>query len=143
MRGNPWNSVPVKVLTTANPAAGADPAAFTATPAGKVWELQGAVCVITTDGTGANRYPYLEINIAGVGNYLYAFQATPVTATIAGQICSFLTGVTAGGAIGASLIYVSPVTSIRLVAGTVVRFRFLNLQGGDDATAAGLYYKEV
>lgn len=138
-----WDILGLKQSTTANPAAGADPAAVTV-PSGKRYLVLSAINTVTTDANVANRYPYLHIKNDGSASTAMYMAATPITASIAGQIVSFGGGA-AGGAIGAGQVIAIPIPSggVEVPAAGTIRVQYLNIQATDDAAAMTLIYKEA
>ena len=138
-----WDRILPKTLSTANPAAGADPAVITV-PAKTVYRVMGVFNTITTDGNAADRYPYLlELQDGTNTSGRYA-AATPITASLTGVMTSF-NGGGAGGAVGDAQVQSVPIPprGIELPPAGKLQLKYLNIQAGDDATAAVITYKEA
>lgn len=137
-----WDAIPVSDTQTANPAAGAQPAA-SYVPAGKQWLIVGASVTLNTDANVADRYPYLQMSTDGTYT-LISMQPTPITASITGQFVSFAAGCSPGGAIGNSLAYGSGIgDGIVLSTGGWVRLQLLGIQAADDLAIVTYFYKEA
>ena len=137
-----WDTIPITIAVTANPAAGADPVAFTC-PTGKKRRILAVYASVTTDANVANRYPYLAITPAAGGVY-YVVSHLAVTASITFQGASVVAGAASGGSVGNSQTITIPMGDpTEISAGGSVRLQLLNIQAGDDWSAATLAYKEA
>jgi len=132
-----WDSVPVTAAATADPAAGANPAAVTV-PAGKKWKLFTARCQLVADATVVNRNALVTVTdgTTTVAAFRAAFNQTAST-TVEYTFCDAYPTTTL---LATAVVSYSP---LELPAGYTFQVTFLNLQAGDNATAASYTYKEV
>lgn len=132
----------VRTGATADPAAGADPAAVTVTT-GERWLLLSCACTMVTSADAANRYPYLVITHDGTNAIDRYMATTPTTASLT-QTITFGGGAT-GGAIGDGLMYSIPipVNGIEINSAGIFQVKFLNIQAADNCGVMRYAYKKL
>lgn len=136
-----WDSIPSKNVATTNPAANTT-ISYTV-PAGKRWLVLGAMAVFTTDGTAANRFPYIQFKPDGTNATARYMTTTAHTASIA-LTYSFASGANAAVAMATGLAATVPMgDNIDLPAGAVIEIFHVNGVAADDWGAAQIWYKEA
>lgn len=138
--GNPIN--PVTIAISADPAAGANPVAWTC-PVGKRWKIKSLIGVISTAVAGANRHPYAAIRGDGTNMTGLVIQAAAIIASQTNVSAAFVKDAAPGGLVTSNTGYTNPLGDITLEAGGSIQMLALNLQAADDWTAAILTYEEI
>lgn len=142
MRGNArekftYDGVKPSVTSTADPAAGADPAAVTV-PTGKVWRVLAMRCQTVTSADVANRYPVFYITCDGTIEVYRAGTTTAITASLTTDIAC---GQEYVGRIGNRLTV--GFRPLELPAGATINFALAGIQAADNSTALTVMYQEV
>ena len=136
-----WDSVPLKLGVTANPAAGANPASATV-PAGKVWRVLAYSASLVTSADVADRYIYLSCT-DGAGHVTYRVgEAVPQTASLTVQH-TFHPGAGNSGAMAAATYQTGIGTGLILMTGHTVGVVAAGIQAADDWSAAYYIYQEI
>ena len=136
---NNWESFPTKVLVGNDPAAGADPAAWTV-PAGKRWQIIAAMYELVTAVAAANRYVGIKHYYSGGNKELYYASR----AQVASQDMTWTFGnAPPGGLVQATGFANETMPPLYCEPGDTIKFTVLNLQGADDGSTPTILYREA
>lgn len=134
-----WTPFPKQGSSTANPAAGANPAVVTV-PAGKVHLLLKVFIALTTDATATSRAITLAIT-DGTNTKAWYRILPPQTASLT-NYHTFGPGLVANTTLQTQNVAPIDVPGIELPAGWTWQVIISNIQGGDDCDAVQYEYKE-
>jgi hypothetical protein len=134
-----WDSIPVRVGVTADPAAGADAAAVVV-PAGKRWLFYGGVVQLVAAAVAITRTYYMWVTDATSGFLIYISAGglgitTGQTKQQSWTANSLLTA--------AGTQYGMHIPLLEMPAGTSITIPLTNIQGADNMTAFTYWYKEA
>ncbi len=137
-----WDNVPTKTGQTADPAAGANPAAF-GPPAGRMWKITSIYVQNVASAVAANRRPYvvvLDENGRPMGaSAALTVQLASTTVNWAGA--PFIQGQTQISLDPSVTVLVIP--DAELMPGQTMQLLVGALDGGDDLGALTYGYKEI
>ena len=137
-----WGDLPVQTAVTADPAAGANPAAF-GPPAGRMWRVVGMIVQAVTSAVAGNRRPQVVyINAAGVVMLAAGGAGAQVASTTVNHAPGI--GVAAPTVIAIDPAYTCfPLPDIPIMPGQTVQFRLGAIDGGDDLGPVTFSYQEI
>ena len=133
-----WDKLRVSLAYTANPAAGAQPAAITV-PASQVFQFRGGGYLVTTDANIVNRYPFCGTKDDGTNYHMRAISLLPITASLTAAEAWFVPGAASGGPVGSGLSQTIGIAPLEVDAAGVIQFGLASIQVGDDIGV--VYYK--
>ena len=135
-----WDLMPVISGATADPAAGASPAAVTV-PAGKRWLLIGGACVYDVSADAATRLPAVVIKSDGTnttGQYVAGAVVANEDSTI-----SFGAGVASADLSSAGTVSITIPVGLEIAAGGTFQLVIAAIHANDNAGPLYYYYKEA
>jgi len=133
-----WDSLPMKVGLTADPAAGAQIADIVV-PAGKRWRVFEIQATLVASAAVANRYYTLQMYLDGVNASFVGLNGLVITASQT-RVQSWMAN---SGLQTAGTEYGLSYPDIEIPAGGLIRLVISALDGGDNSSAATYYYKEA
>lgn len=135
-----WDEVTASVGSTADPAAGAQPATITV-PAKRKWKVLSFTEVMVTDANVADRYAFVQHgNLAGAVLQVF-YAVVPVTASLTQRV-SFGRAYP-GGVVVNNGGRTEAMPEFEVGATDNIRLNWLNIQAGDNGAVVYYQYKEV
>ena len=135
-----WDSISPRVGSTANPAAGVDAATITV-PAVVRWKVYSISQNMVTAVAAANRYPYVQLRTASGAVKAQYWASKAVTASL--TIQATFSDSPPGGIVLTGAGITESMPSFEALAGDLINFYWLNLQGADDGGIVYYVYKEA